>query len=60
MEYIEDEEAFNGKIIQKFLKKHSPDRIIIEYNGMWPTKHIPELYDDMEEICPYCLTGTFL
>ena len=51
VEYIEDEEAFNGKIIQKFLKKHRPDRIIIEYNGMWPTKHIPELYDDMEEIC---------
>ena len=30
VEYIEDEEAFNGKIIQKFLKKHRPDRIIIE------------------------------
>ena len=34
-EYIEDEESFNGKVIQKFLKKHRPDRIIIEYNGMW-------------------------
>lgn len=50
-EFIEDEESFQGKIIQKFLKKHHPDRIIIEYNGMWPTKHIPELYDDLEEIC---------
>lgn len=50
-EYIEDEESFNGKIIEKFLKKHRPDRIIIEYNGMWPTSHIPELYDDLEEIC---------
>lgn len=50
VEFIEDEESFSGKVIQKFLKKHRPDRIIIEYNGMWPTKHIPELYDDLEEI----------
>ena len=42
VEYIEDEKAFNGKIIQKFLKKHRPDRIIIEYNGMWP---LQALYD---------------
>ena len=33
-EYIEDEESFNGKVIEKFLKKHRPDRIIIEYNGI--------------------------
>ena len=50
-EYIEDEGSFRGNVITKFLKKHRPDRIIIEYNGMWPTKHIPELYDDLEEIC---------
>ena len=50
-EYIEDEESFNGKVIEKFLKKHRPDRIIIEYNGMWPTVHIPEMYDSLEEIC---------
>lgn len=51
VEYIEDEESFNGKVISKFLKKHRPDRIIIEYNGMWPTKHIPEFYDELEDIC---------
>lgn len=50
-EYIEDEESFNGKVIEKFLKKHRPDRIIIEYNGMWPVSHIPEIYDEFEEIC---------
>lgn len=50
-EYIEDEESFNGKVIEKFLKKHRPDRIIIEYNGMWPTTRIPELYDELEDIC---------
>lgn len=50
-EYIEEEEGFCGKVIGKLLKKHRPDRIIIEYNGMWPTSHIPELYDELEEIC---------
>ena len=50
-EYIEDEESFNGKVIQKFLKKHRPDRIIIEYNVMWSAAKIPELYDELEEIC---------
>lgn len=50
-EYIEDEASFCGKVIQKFLKKHHPDRIVIEYNGMWPTKHIPEMYDELEDIC---------
>lgn len=50
-EYIEDEESFQGKVVAKFLKKHRPDRIIIEYNGMWPASHIPEIYDELEEIC---------
>lgn len=49
-EYIEDEESFHGKNIEGLLKKHRPDRIIIEYNGMWASSHIPELYDDLEEI----------
>ncbi|MCX4326258.1 MAG: GTPase [Lachnospiraceae bacterium] len=50
-EYIEDEESFNGKVIEKFLKKHRPDRLIIEYNGMWSVNHIPQIYDELEEIC---------
>lgn len=50
-EYIEDEDSFNGKVFEKFLKKHRPDRLIIEYNGMWPVKHIPQIYDELEDIC---------
>lgn len=49
-EYIEEEEDFNGKTVENALKKYRPDRLIIEYNGMWPVKHIPELYDTLEEI----------
>lgn len=50
-EYIDEEESFCGKVVEKLLKKHRPDRVIIEYNGMWPTSHIPEMYDAMEDIC---------
>lgn len=50
-EYIEDEASFCGEVIKEFLKKHKPDRIIVEYNGMWPVAHIPELCDELEEIC---------
>lgn len=50
-EYIEDEESFNSKVMEKFLKKHRPDRLIIEYNGMWPVSYIPQIYDELEEIC---------
>lgn len=49
-EYIEEEEAFCGKVVEKYLKKHRPDRIIIEYNGMWRTAHIPEIYEALEDI----------
>lgn len=49
-EYIEEEEDFNSETMLGFLKKHRPDRIIIEYNGMWQTKLIPKLYDGLEEL----------
>ncbi len=51
-EYIEDEESFNCEIIDGFIGKHRPDRIIIEYNGMWPCARIPDLYDEIEEAHP--------
>lgn len=50
-EYIEEEESFHSGVVQKFLKKHRPDRIIIEYNGMWTTSHLQKLYVELEDIC---------
>ena len=50
-EYVEEEEDFCGKTVEAFLKKHRPDRIIIEYNGMWASNRLPELYDELEDIC---------
>ncbi len=32
---LESEDDFNGALLTKAAKKVSPDRIVIEYNGMW-------------------------
>ena len=38
VEWIEDEEDFTSKNLIELEKKHDPERIIIEYNGMWNFK----------------------
>ncbi|MBR5596256.1 MAG: GTPase [Lachnospiraceae bacterium] len=38
MEIIEDEEDFNIEYLMELEKKYKPERIIIEYNGMWNVK----------------------
>lgn len=38
VELIEEEEDFNPSKLLELEKKHKPDRIIIEYNGMWNFK----------------------
>lgn len=40
VELIEDEEEFNPTHLIELEKKHKPDRIIIEYNGMWNYKNM--------------------
>jgi hypothetical protein len=40
VEWIEEEEDFNTNHLVELEKKHKPDRIIIEYNGMWNCKNI--------------------
>lgn len=36
--FIENEEDFTPENLQKIEKEHKPERIIIEYNGMWNCK----------------------
>ncbi|MBR5317030.1 MAG: GTPase, partial [Lachnospiraceae bacterium] len=38
MEVIEDEEDFTIEQLMELEKKHKPERIIIEFNGMWNMK----------------------
>ena len=40
IEWIEDEEDFTPAYLLELEKKHKPDRIIIEYNGMWNFKNM--------------------
>ena len=40
LEVIEDEEEFSPNHLLEMEKKHKPDRIIIEYNGMWNFKEM--------------------
>ena len=39
VEMIEDEEAFTDKKLNELEEKTKPDRIIIEFNGMWNPEH---------------------
>ena len=40
MEVIDDEADFNATALTELEKKHKPERIIIEFNGMWNYKNI--------------------
>ncbi|MBO4980903.1 MAG: GTPase [Lachnospiraceae bacterium] len=40
LELIEDEADFNPAHLTELEKKHKPERIIIEYNGMWNFKNM--------------------
>ena len=40
IEYIEEEEDFNTSHLIELEKKYKPERIIIEYNGMWNFKNM--------------------
>ena len=40
LEIIEDEEDFNPTHLLELEKKYKPERIIIEYNGMWNFKNM--------------------
>ncbi len=40
VEYIEDEEDFNPDALVALDARHNPERILIEYNGMWNFKNM--------------------
>ncbi len=40
VEVIDEEEDFNPAYLIELEKKHKPDRILIEYNGMWNYKNM--------------------
>ena len=59
---LEEEEEFNEKALQAAAKETDCDRVIIEYNGMWPMQtlydNIPDGWVVAQEIC-FAESGTF-
>ena len=54
MEVIQEEEEFNTSNLVELEKKHRPERIIIEYNGMWNFKNmkLPWHWNIEQQITP--------
>lgn len=52
VEFIEEEKDFNEENIASIEKKYHPDRIIVEFNGMWDRNNLqfPWYWDDIMEI----------
>lgn len=52
LEIIEEEKDFNADTIAALEKKHKPERVIVEFNGMWDRKSLefPWYWDDIMEI----------
>lgn len=43
VEFVEDEEDFTEELIKSFALKHSPKKVIIEWNGMWRLEKVLNL-----------------
>lgn len=52
MEVVEEEEDFTPKFLMDLYKKHRPERIIIEWNGMWNAKDLklPIMWEVAQQI----------
>ncbi len=52
LEIVDEEEKFNEDHIAALEGKHRPDRVIVEFNGMWDRKYLefPWYWDDIMEI----------
>ena len=46
LEYVDDPEELTPEALNAMILKHYPDRVIIEYNGMWTQE---QLFDAMDE-----------
>ena len=57
IESIEDEADIKGEVFDQWIENHKPDRIIIEYNGMW---QLDNLYDNIPRVCTVAQEMLFL
>lgn len=63
IESVENESDLTGKWISSLFKKHKPERVIVEFNGMW---QLDSLYNNLPKNCTvvqemfFADAGTFL
>ena len=54
VETVEDEEAMTADTMRALVRRHHPDRVIVEFNGMWSLQNfvesMPSLFDIYEII----------
>ncbi len=52
LEVIEEEKDFNEENLHAIEDRHRPDRVIVEFNGMWDRKNLkfPRYWEDIMEI----------
>lgn len=52
VELIEEENDFEEEHLAAIAKRHNPERIVVEFNGMWDRKnlHFPWFWEDIMEI----------
>ncbi len=48
IELVENESNLTGKWIASLFKKHKPERVIVEFNGMW---QLDSLYNNLPKTC---------
>ena len=48
IESVENESDLTGKWISSLFKKHKPERVIVEFNGMW---QLDSLYNNLPKTC---------
>ncbi|MCR5798652.1 MAG: GTPase [Lachnospiraceae bacterium] len=55
VEVIEEEEDFNEENLSAIEGRYKPDRVIVEFNGMWDRKNLdfPWYWDDIMEIAVF-------
>lgn len=41
--YLESQEELTSDLLAELQKKHKPDQVIIEYNGMWPMSYLQQI-----------------
>lgn len=58
LEIIDEEEDFNEDHLAALEKKHMPERVIVEFNGMWDRKNLnfPWYWEDIMEIAVFDAT----